>query len=271
MGSACGSSAELWSKCPGCHDIVYRKEITRRLNVCPRCNFHFRLTAQERLIAVVDPGSFREMDAELSSSDFLGFGGDPPYQERLEEARARTGRREAVITGEARIRGFRVALAVFDFAFMGGSMGTVVGEKLVRLIELAAEARLPLVVFSSSGGARMQEGMFSLVQMAKIAAALARLRERGVVFISVLTDPTTGGVAASLAMLGDVNLAEPGALIGFAGPRVIEQTINQRLPEGFQRAEFLYEHGMVDAVVSRRELRGVLARLLRLFGAPVEA
>jgi acetyl-CoA carboxylase carboxyl transferase subunit beta len=236
--------------------------------VCAACGYHFRLPVDERLALVVDRGSFRERDGTVTAADPLGFHDRLPYAERLAAARAATGRREAVVTGTARIGGRAVGIGVFDFAFLGGSMGTGVGERLARLIEHAARARLPLLVFSASGGARMQEGIFSLMQMAKLAAALAALRARRVPFLSVLTDPTTGGVAASIALQGDVNLAEPGALIGFAGPRVIEHTIDQRMPAGFQRAESLLARGMVDQVVPRARLRPVLLRLVDLLAGP---
>jgi acetyl-CoA carboxylase carboxyl transferase subunit beta len=258
------AAAELWARCPECAELVYRKKLERRLFVCPRCGYHFRLSADQRLMLLVDRGSFVERDAGLGSRDVLEFPDDPPYEQRLAEVAARTGHREAVVTGTARIGGVAVALGVFDFAFMGGSMGSAVGEKLTRVIEHALGERLPLVIVTASGGARMQEGIYSLMQMAKLAAGLGRLRAAGLPFVSVLTDPTTGGVAASVALLGDVNLAEPRALIGFAGPRVIAQTINEELPEGFQRAEFLLSHGMLDRVVERRELRGTLAHVLRL-------
>jgi len=258
----------IWEKCPGCGEINYKKLLERRLSVCPRCGHHLRLTLEQRLLITVDRGSFRERDAEVGAADPLAFRDRRSYPERLAAVRRETGRREAVVTGTARIGGHPVALGVFDFAFLGGSMGSGVGERLTRLIEHAAARRLPLVVVSASGGARMQEGIFSLLQMAKIGAALARLRARGVPFVSLMTDPTTGGVAASLALLGDVNLAEPGALIGFAGPRVIEQTIHQKLPPGFQRAEFLLEHGMLDSIVPRAGLHATLARLLDLLAGP---
>jgi acetyl-CoA carboxylase carboxyl transferase subunit beta len=259
-----GRNGAIWEKCPGCGDINYRKLLERRLYVCPRCGHHLRLTVAHRLLVTVDRGSFRERDADVGAADPLRFRDRVPYPERLAAARAASGRSEAVLTGTARIGGHAAAIGIFDFQFFGGSMGTGVGERLTRLVEHAAQRRLPLVVVSASGGARMQEGIFSLLQMAKVTAALARLRARHVPFLSVLTDPTTGGVAASLALLGDVNLAEPGALIGFAGPRVIEQTIHQKLPTGFQRAEFLLEHGLVDLIVARVELRATLARILDL-------
>jgi acetyl-CoA carboxylase carboxyl transferase subunit beta len=266
--SPASGGATIWEKCPGCGEINYKKLLERRLSVCPRCGHHLRLTLEQRLLITADRGSFRERDAEVGAADPLAFRDRRSYPERLAAVRRETGRREAVVTGTSRIGGHPVALGVFDFAFLGGSMGTAVGERLARLIEHAGRQRLPLVVFAASGGARMQEGIFSLLQMAKVTAALARLRARRVPFLSVLTDPTTGGVAASLALLGDVNLAEPGALIGFAGPRVVEQTIQQRLPAGLQRAESLRERGMVDLLVPRPALRATLARLLALLAGP---
>jgi acetyl-CoA carboxylase carboxyl transferase subunit beta len=254
----------IWLKCPTCQEILFRKEVERRLFVCPKCGAHLRLTVEQRLLTVVDRGSFVEHDPTLSSCDVLGFTDRKPYTVRLAETRRRTGHQEAVICGTATLHGRPVALGVFDFAFFGGSMGVVVGEKLTRIVEHALTARLPVIFFAASGGARMQEGVLSLMQMAKVSMVLGRLRAAGLPYLSVLTDPTTGGVAASLGMLGDINLAEPHALIGFAGPRVIEQTIRQKLPPGFQRAEFLLEHGMIDLVVERKELRGVLSQLLGL-------
>ncbi len=255
-----------WVKCPGCQEILFRKEIERKLNVCPKCGHHLRLTVDQRLMLLADRGSFEETDAAMTAADPLGFRDSLPYPQRVSEARTRTGKNEALLTGFCTIEGRRIALAFFDFGFLGGSMGSVVGEKLTRLAERALAERLPLVVVASSGGARMQEGILSLMQMAKVSAVLGRLRDQGVPYISVLTDPTTGGVAASLAMLGDLNVAEPGALIGFAGPRVIEQTIGHTLPEGFQTSEFLLAHGMVDLVVERRALKGTLAKLLEWMG-----
>ena len=255
-------AAALWTRCESCTELVYRKQLERRLFVCPRCGYHFRLTPEQRLQLVLDRGSFVERDAGVGSRDVLDFPDRPPYAERLRATAERTGHREAIVTGTGRIDGTAIAIAVFDFHFMGGSMGSAVGEKLTRLIEHAVAARLPLVIVSASGGARMQEGIHSLMQMAKLTGALGRLRAAGVPYVSVCTDPTTGGIAASVALLGDVNLAEPRALIGFAGPRVVAQTINEQAPEGFQRAEFLLAHGMLDAVVERRDLRRTLARLL---------
>lgn len=254
----------LFVRCPSCKERSYRKELERRLNVCASCGHHFRLTVEQRLLITVDRGSFDEVDAGLAASDPLGWVDQRPYPERLADARSATGHSDALVTGTATIEEIPVALAVFDFAFMGGSMGTVVGEKLARLVELAIARALPLVVFTSSGGARMQEGTLSLFQMAKVSSMRTRLREAGLPYLCVLTDPTTGGVAASLAMLGDVQLAEPHALIGFAGPRVIEQTIHQTLPKGFQSAEMVLEHGLIDGVVHRRDLREAIARMLRV-------
>ena len=270
-----GGQSELdaiWLKCPACQKILFRKEAERLLLVCPKCGAHLRLTAEQRIRTVVDGGSFVEHDADLHSGDPLVFTDRKPYGHRLEAARARSGRAEAVVCGVATLDGRPVALGCFDFGFLGGSMGTVVGEKLARIVEYAVTERLPVVFFSASGGARMQEGVLSLMQMAKVNMALGRLRAAGLPYVSVLTDPTTGGVAASLAMVGDVNIAEPGALSGFAGRGVIEQTIGERLPDGFQRAEFLLEHGMLDMVVERKDLRATLSRVLGLlYDAGAEA
>ncbi|MCS7172911.1 MAG: acetyl-CoA carboxylase, carboxyltransferase subunit beta [Armatimonadetes bacterium] len=260
--------AGLWVKCPGCNRPIYRKELERNLKVCTRCGHHHRMSAPERLRLLVDEGSFVEWDAGLGSVDPLGF---PGYADRYEEAARRTGRREAVICGEGTIQGIRSALAVMDFDFLGGSMGSAVGEKIARTFERATERGIPVVTCSASGGARMQEGTLSLVQMAKTCAAVARLHEAGLPFVSILCDPTTGGVAASFALLGDVHVAEPGALIGFAGQRVIEQTMRQKLPEGFQTAEFLLQHGMVDLIVPRPQLKETVAQILRLLGCRAEA
>lgn len=257
--------AGLWAKCPRCKNLIYQKELDRNLQVCPKCGYHHRLPAADRIAITVDEGSFTEFDAGLTSVDPLGFSG---YPEKLEEARRRTGRAEAAITGTGTVDGFRAVLAVLDFFFMGGSMGSVVGEKVTRAAERAREQRLPLITFSASGGARMQEGALSLMQLAKTSAAAARLHAEGLPFISVMSDPTTGGVTASFAFLGDVVVAEPGAMIGFAGRRVIEQTIGRRLPEAFQTAEFCLEHGLIDMIVPRDQLRAQLSRLLRFFGAP---
>lgn len=254
----------IWVKCTGCQEILFRKEVERRLFVCPKCGMHMRLTVEQRLLMLVDRGSFIELDATLGSGDPLQFTDRKPYAARLIDARNKTGREEAVVCGVAAIAGRQAALGLFDFSFFGGSMGSVVGEKLTRIVEHALAERLPVIFFSASGGARMQEGVLSLMQMAKVNMALGRLREAGLPYLSVMTDPTTGGVAASLGMLGDINITEPQALIGFAGPRVIEQTIREKLPPGFQRAEFLLEHGMVDLVVERKDLRRVLSQLLGL-------
>ncbi len=253
----------MWIKCAACLEIIYKPEVERSLNVCPKCTYHFRIPAAERIRSVVDEGTFEEIAEEMESVDPLGFTDTKKYVDRLKEARKKTGRREAAIIGKAKLNGIDIVLGVLDFEFQGGSMGSVVGEKISLAAETALDARVPLVIFSASGGARMQEGTLSLMQMAKTSAALARLSDAGVPYISVLTDPTTGGVAASFAMLGDVIISEPGALVGFAGPRVIEQTINQKLPEGFQRAEFLLEHGMVDMIVERSRMKGTLTQLLK--------
>ena len=258
----------LWIKCDSCKEIVYRAEVERAGRVCPKCRYPFRISAHERLAMLADEGSFEERDAGLASEDPLGFKDTRRYRDRLRAAQEKTGLREAVVCGLARVGGWPTVLCLFDFEFMGGSMASVVGEKLTRAIELAVQKRLPVVIVSASGGARMQEGILSLMQMAKTAAALDRLAGERLPYVSVLTDPTTGGVTASFAMLGDVILAEPRALIGFAGPRVIAETIRQPLPEGFQRSEFLLEHGQVDLVVERRDLRETLRRLLAFFADP---
>ena len=254
----------LWTKCPGCTAIVYSQELERSQMVCPKCGHHFRLSVQRRIDLLCDRQSFEEIDPDLRSDDPLSFRGTSKYRDQLKRAEKKSGTAEAVRTGRARINGREVMLGVFDFSFIGGSMGVVVGEKLTRLVERATADKLPVIIVSASGGARMQEGIYSLMQMAKVTAALVRQAEAGLPYISLLTDPTTGGVAASFAMLGDVIIAEPGALIGFAGPRVIEQTIRSSLPEGFQRAEFLLENGMVDIVVERGELKQKLAVLLEI-------
>jgi len=252
----------LWIKCTSCKEILYRKEVVQNLSVCPKCAFHFRISARERLEVLFD-AAWEEFDQGLVSADPLAFRDTKPYAARLKEGRAKTNSWDALVSAVGELEGLRVVVAAMEYGFIGGSMGVVVGEKVTRAIERAEKERLPLVVVSCSGGARMMEGTLSLMQMAKISAALARLDEAGLPFVSLLTDPTTGGVTASYAMLGDLNVAEPGALIGFAGPRVIEQTIRQKLPEGFQRAEFLLEHGMLDLVVDRRELKKTLARCIR--------
>ncbi len=255
----------VWTKCKNCDEIIYSKEIERNLNVCPKCDYHFRISARERIALILDEGSFQEIDANIQSVDFLNFKDSKRYKDRIKAAAKKAGGGEAVVCGEGTIEGLPVAVSVFDFGYLGGSMGSVVGEKITRAIELGLQKMMPVIVFSSSGGARMQESILSLMQMAKTSAALAKLRAAGIPFVSVLTDPTTGGVTASFAMLGDINMAEPRALIGFAGPRVIEQTIRQKLPEGFQRSEYLLEHGMVDMIVRRQEMKQKLSQILRIF------
>ncbi len=257
-------SDNLWLKCNSCNELIYRRVVERNLQVCPKCNYHFQIPARKRIECLVDPGSFIEHDANLTSTDFLDFKDLKRYSHRIKESQELTGQKEAVICGEAKIKGQPVMLGVFEFNFLGGSLGSVVGEKITRLIERAIEKRVGVVIFCASGGARMQEGILSLMQMAKTSAALARLHEAGIPYLAVLTDPTTGGVSASLGMLGDIIIAEPKALIGFAGPRVIKETIRAELPEGFQRAEYLLEHGMVDLIVERKDLRQTLASLLML-------
>ena len=256
----------LWVKCEGCGEIVYRQDFDKALGVCPACGAHASLPARKRIELVVDPDSFEEFDRGLTSRDPLGFTDSKRYRDRIRASAKSTGERDAFVAGLGRIHGHLVSLGAFHFDFMGGSMGSVVGEKVTRVFERATDRGCPAVVFSSSGGARMQEGIFSLMQMAKTSAAIARFRETGKPYLSVLLHPTTGGVAASFAWLGDVTLAEPRALIGFAGPRVIEQTIRQKLPEGFQRSEFLLEHGMIDTIVHRKDLRDRLGQLLGLLG-----
>jgi acetyl-CoA carboxylase carboxyl transferase subunit beta len=251
----------LYVKCGSCKEILYRKAVVDNLSVCPKCAFHFRISARTRLEMLCD-GPWEEFDQGLVSSDPLAFRDTKAYAARLEDGKRKTGSLDALVSAVGTVGGIRCVLAAMEYGFIGGSMGVVVGEKVTRAVEKAARERLPLIVVSCSGGARMMEGTLSLMQMAKISAALSRLDEARVPFISLLTDPTTGGVTASFAMLGDVNIAEPGALIGFAGPRVIEQTIRQKLPEGFQRAEFLLQHGMLDMVVDRRELKKTVVRCL---------
>jgi acetyl-CoA carboxylase carboxyl transferase subunit beta len=263
-GSAAATPDDIWVKCPGCREIAFRKEIERNLNVCLKCGHHLRLTVEQRLAITIDRGEWRELFAGLTIGDPLGFTDTRPYPQRMETARRASGRADAVVTGAGKIEGHAAAIAIMDFQFMGGSMGVVVGEKIARLMDHALKRRLPVIVFCASGGARMQEGALSLMQMAKVSAAIARLRDARTPYISVLCDPTTGGVAASFASLGDLNIAEPGAVIGFAGRRVIEQTTNQQLPEDFQTAEFLLAHGMLDAIVSRNQMRHTLGRLLTM-------
>ncbi len=257
----------LWVKCPECDTIIYQKDLTKNLGVCQKCAHHFRLNATERLRTLFDDEQWVEIDAGLQSNDPLKFTDTKPYKDRLTASRRATGQPDAIIVGIGKIEGIETVVAAMEYAFIGGSMGVVMGERIVRGIEAALERKLPVIIVSCSGGARMMEGALSLMQMAKVSAALARLDRAGLPFLSVLTDPTTGGVTASFAMLGDLNIAEPKALIGFAGPRVIEQTIRQKLPEGFQRSEFLLERGMLDLVIDRRELKPMIARALGFMGA----
>ncbi len=255
----------MWTKCEACGQIIWKKDLETNWNVCPRCQHHFRLSAVRRLELLLDDGQWVEQDGALESTDPLEFVDTRPYRERLREAQQKTGMADAILTAEGRLQGRPVICCSMEFGFIGGSMGAVVGEKVTRAAELALARRLPLVIVSCSGGARMMEGAISLMQMAKICAALGRLDRARIPYISVLADPTTGGVTASYAMLGDLNIAEPKALIGFAGPRVIEQTIRQKLPEGFQRAEFLLAHGFLDAVVHRKDLKSYIANALDFF------
>lgn len=257
----------LWVKCDGCRQILWKKDLEGNFQACPKCNYHFKMSARARLEMLFDDGQYLEHDAGLASTDPLQFKDTKSYLDRLKKAEKQTGLKDAIITGEGQLEGKPVIICAMEFQFVGGSMGAVVGEKITRAIDRCIDRKFPLVIVSCSGGARMMEGAISLMQMAKISAALARLDEVPKPYISVLTDPTTGGVTASYAMLGDLNIAEPGALIGFAGPRVIEQTIKQKLPEGFQRAEFLLEHGMIDAIVSRNDLKSYLARTFNLLRA----
>ncbi len=253
----------LWVKCDYCKEIIYKKEVLRNGNVCPKCNYHFRISARERLVSLFDNGLYEEVDRGIQPTDPLSFKDSKPYKDRLKRYQEATGLKDAVVNAVGVVGGIPTVIAAMEYTFMGGSMGSVVGEKITRAAERALEERKPLIVISASGGARMQEGILSLMQMAKISSVLRRLDDAGVPFISILTDPTTGGVTASFAMLGDLNIAEPRALIGFAGPRVIEQTIREKLPEGFQRSEFLLEKGMVDMVVDRKNLRDAVVRSLR--------
>ena len=259
----------LMVKCPGCSQIIYNKDLDKSQQVCPKCAHHFRISAADRLRTLFDDGEWTEHFRDLTSNDPLQFTDTKPYRHRLRDTMAKTGMSDAVIVATGRLDGLDIVVAAMEYAFIGGSMGVVVGEKITRAIEMALDRRTGVIVVSCSGGARMMEGALSLMQMAKVSAALARLDRARLPFISVLTDPTTGGVTASFAMLGDLNIAEPKALIGFAGPRVIEQTIRQKLPEGFQRSEFLLEHGMLDLIVDRREMKATLARALRFMGAQV--
>jgi len=257
----------LWVKCEGCRQIIWKKDLEENLNVCPKCEKHFRIDARTRLAQLLDDGQYEMFDGNLVSTDPLKFVDLKAYSSRLHQAQEDTGLKDAVINAQGKLAGRPVIASVMEYAFIGGSMGAVVGETITRAVERAADTKMPLIIVSASGGARMMEGVVSLMQLAKISAALARLDEEKVPYISLLTDPTTGGVTASFAMLGDLNIAEPGALIGFAGPRVIEQTIRQKLPPGFQRSEFLLEHGMLDAVVPRKQLKPYIARALEFMAA----
>jgi acetyl-CoA carboxylase carboxyl transferase subunit beta len=259
----------LWVKCEGCRQIIWKKDLEENLNVCPKCQKHFRIDARARLALLLDDNQYETFDGNLSSTDPLKFVDLKAYSSRLRQAEHDTGLKDAVINAQGKLLGRPVIASVMEYAFIGGSMGAVVGEMITRAVERAAETKTPLIIVSASGGARMMEGVISLMQLAKISAALARLDKVKVPYVSVLTDPTTGGVTASFAMLGDLNIAEPGALIGFAGPRVIEQTIRQKLPAGFQRSEFLLEHGMLDAVVHRKEMKPYIARALDFMTAAV--
>jgi acetyl-CoA carboxylase carboxyl transferase subunit beta len=257
----------LWVKCQACKEMVYKKEVVHNSNVCPKCNYHFRISSRERLSMMLDDGHYEEFDTDISPVDALEFKDTKAYKKRIVEYQKKTGMKDAVISCKGAIGGYPVIVGIMHFGFMGGSMGSVVGEKLTRCAERALEEGIALIIVSCSGGARMQEGALSLMQMAKISAVLARMDQAGLPYISILTDPTTGGVTASFAMLGDLNLAEPRALIGFAGPRVIEQTIRKTLPEGFQRSEFLREHGMVDMVVERTRMKDVITSSLRFMNS----
>ena len=254
----------LWAKCPGCNGVLYRAELERNLDVCPKCNYHMRIGARRRLESFLDEEPREEIGSELTPVDLLKFRDSKKYKDRLSQAQKATDEKDALVAMLGQVKKVPVVATAFEFRFMGGSMGSVVGERFVRAVDTAIEHRIPLICFSASGGARMQEALFSLMQMAKTSAALARLSKQGLPFFSVLTDPTMGGVSASLAMLGDVNIGEPNALIGFAGPRVIEQTVRETLPEGFQRSEFLLEHGAIDLIMDRREMRDRIASLLSM-------
>ena len=257
----------LWVKCEGCKKIIWKKDLEENMNVCPNCEKHFRIDARTRLAQLLDDGQYETFGGDISSTDPLKFVDLKPYSSRLKQAQKETGLNDAIINAQGKLAGRSVIASVMEYAFIGGSMGAVVGETITRAVERSAETRTPLIIVSASGGARMMEGVISLMQLAKISAALAQLDKARVPYISLLTDPTTGGVTASFAMLGDINIAEPGALIGFAGPRVIEQTIRQKLPAGFQRSEFLLQHGMLDAVVHRKQLKPYIARALDFMAA----
>jgi acetyl-CoA carboxylase carboxyl transferase subunit beta len=254
----------LWVKCSSCQELLYRKEVDRNLNVCPKCFYHFPISVEKRIELAFDRNSFAELYSRIEPVDFLKFKDTKSYKARLIETKEATNRSDAVVCGSAKIQGIDVLAAIFDFTFMGGSLGSVVGEKITRLLEEGAEQKIPVIVFCASGGARMQEGIMSLMQMSKVAGAIFRLKSVGIPYLTVLTDPTLGGVSASIAMLGDIIIAEPKAMIGFAGPRVIKDTIKEKLPPGFQRSEFLLEHGMVDLIVSRKDLKQKLGSLLSL-------
>ena len=255
----------LWIKCNYCREIIYRKEVEKSSMVCPKCKYHFYISIEDRIAIMLDEGSFHELDKSIYSLDPLEFKDSVKYKDRIKNYQKSTGYADAFVYGEAKINDSPVVIGIFNFKFMGGSMGSVVGEKILRATETSMNKKLPLIIVSASGGARMQEGILSLMQMAKTSAAISRLSEMGVPYISILTDPTFGGVTASFAMLGDIIIAEPKALIGFAGPRVVEQTIKQQLPEGFQRAEFLLEHGMIDMIVERKRLKETLAKVINFF------
>lgn len=254
----------LWKKCPKCESVLYRPELEKNLNVCPKCDHHMRLTARNRLKAFLDDGNLREIGADVEPVDRLKFKDSKKYKDRLAAAQKETGEKDALIAMRGEVNGLPVVAVAYEFKFMGGSMGAVVGERFVRAANVALEEGIPLICFSASGGARMQEALISLMQMAKTSAALEKLKNAGIPYISVLTDPVYGGVSASLAMLGDLNVGEPGALVGFAGPRVIEQTVREKLPEGFQRSEFLLEHGQIDMIIPRGEMRDRLSSVLRM-------
>jgi len=256
---------DRWSRCNNCRRILYKQDILDNLYVCPACGFHFRISAKKRLELLYDNGEYKLYDKNISSMDALGFKDSKDYSDRLKEQRKKTSLKDAVLNAEGFMGGIKVLISAMDFSFMGGSMGSVVGEKVTRAFERALDEKIPVIVVSCSGGARMQEGVLSLMQMMKTSSSIGRLDQAGIPYISVITDPTTGGTTASYAMLGDINIAEPNALIGFAGPRVIEQTIKEKLPKGFQRAEFLLEHGMLDDVVERKNLRSYLICALRVF------
>ncbi len=254
----------LWTKCEACSQIQYRAELERNLDVCPKCGHHNRISARRRLETFLDPEPREEIGADIEPVDVLKFRDSKRYRDRINQAQKTTGEKDALVTIDGQLKGMRVVAAAFEFSFMGGSMGSVVGERFVRAVNVCLDMKLPLVCFSASGGARMQEALFSLMQMAKTSAALAKMNEAQIPYISVMTDPTMGGVSASLAMLGDINIAEPNALIGFAGPRVIEQTVRETLPEGFQRSEFLVEHGAIDMIVDRRDMRDRIYEILTM-------